>query len=156
MGTWIFLGAFFAIAIGLYMGLKDGSKQSPAVAQLTAAYVWPELDEYEFDIVGEGSYQQALKAFRGDMDDPTPCVGTALIIPEDNNPYDDKAVKVTIQGLTIGYLSREDARSFRKRLAAMKLGAAVTSCGVQITGGHTLRNGQTAHLGARLDIKRFE
>ena len=157
MGTWIFLGAFVAMLIGLYMGLKDGKRQVQRVSPAVPVHHWPTLEEFAFDIVGESNYQPTLKALRGDPDDPAmDGIGTALIVPENDNSYDNQAVKVMVQNLTIGYFAKEDARSFRKRLAAMKLGTSVTSCGVQITGGHTLRNGETAHFGARLDIKPFD
>lgn len=142
--------------VGLYMGLKDGARKQPAVANESPVHTWPATGKYNFDIVGESHYQRALKALRGDMDDPSlDGIGTALIIPDNNNPHDSLAVRVTVQGLTIGHFSKTDARDFRERLTAMNLGTSITSCGVKITGGHTLQDGDQAHFGARLDLKRF-
>lgn len=134
------------------------SEQAPKMPRVpVAAFAWPELGEYDFEVVGESNYQHVLKALMGDPNDPEmDGRGTAILVPEDTNPYDDKAVKVTVQGFTVGYLSREDARSFRRRLAAKKLGMVPTSCGFQITGGYPLEDGSQAFFGAQLDLKPFD
>jgi hypothetical protein len=38
---------------------------------------------------------------------------TAILTLENDNPYDRNAVRVDIDGLTVGHLSRSDARRFR-------------------------------------------
>ncbi len=122
-----------------------------------AAFAWPALNEYDFEVVGESNYQDVLKTLRGNLDDPAmDGIGTAILVPEDTNPHDNQAVKVTVQGFTIGYLSREDARSFRRRLAAKKLGMVPSSCGLLITGGYMLEDGSQAFFGAQLDMKPFD
>jgi hypothetical protein len=78
------------------------------------------------------------------------------LIPEDTNPHDDKAVRVAMGGVTVGYLSREDARTYRRRLATKKLGMCVASCGAQIVGGYDLNDGTQAYYGVKLDIKPFD
>lgn len=132
-------------------------KPPEPVPQPVAAFHWPDLNEYDFEVVGESNYQMALKALRDTVTDPDEeATGLAILVPEDTNPYDDKAIKVTVQGLTLGYLSRDDARSYRRRLAAKKLGMVPASCGIKITGGYKLRDGTTASYGAQLDMKPFE
>lgn len=136
---------------------KDSAKPKPDVprAPTSVDFQWPHLGEYDFEVVGESNYQLALKALHGSATDGDP-TGTAVLILEDDNPYDDKAVKVTVQGVTVGYLSREDARSYRRRLGAKKLGRINASCGIKITGGWELADGKRAHYGAQLDMKPFE
>lgn len=150
---------------GLYLAVKwfihdlksttiDGR---PAPPVPVAAFAWPELGEYDFEVVGESHYQHVLKALMGDGKDPSiDGRGTAILVPEDTNPHDPKAVKVTVQGLTIGYLSREDARAYRRRLARKKLGMVPASCGLQITGGYTLNDGSQAYYGVVLDLEPFD
>ena len=122
-----------------------------------AVFAWPELGDFDFEVVGESNYQLVLKALMDDCKDPRiDGRGTAILVPEDANPHDPKAVKVTVQGFTVGYLSREDARAYRRRLARKKLGMVPASCGLQITGGYPLKDGTIAHYGAVLDIKPFE
>ena len=78
----------------------------------------------------------------------------ALLIPDNGNKYDDKAVRVDIEGMTVGHLSREDARSFRRRLGAKKLTGQITSCKAIVCGGG-VRNGEKWKYGVSLNIKEF-
>lgn len=123
-------------------------------------FALPELNEFEFEVVGESYYQPALAKLANEHADST--VGneaakplTAHLIPDDFNEYDDKAVRVEINGLQVGHLNREDARRFRRRLSAKKLTGQTTTCGALITGGHVV-NGKQMHYGAVLDLKPFE
>lgn len=144
-----------AIAWLIFRPLKQPKIAAKPV--LASQYGWPPLGEYEFEVVGESFYQPVLKALHdtvaGTDEEPT---GTAVLVPENDNPHDASAVRVTVQGLTIGYLSANDARSFRRRLVSKKIGLVATSCGVLITGGYMLRDGQQAHYGAQLDMKPFD
>ncbi len=122
-----------------------------------APYVWPKLDECEFEIVGESNYQNAIKRLAGDHgSNSSSAEFRAMLIPEDN-PHDHLAVRVDGEGVgTVGYMAKEDARSFRRRLAAKKLGDSVTLCSAEVTGGGTARNGNKLSYGVRLAIKPFE
>jgi hypothetical protein len=125
-------------------------------ARVEQVFRWPDIGDYRFEVVGESNYQKALKKYAGDHDEngsDTECV--AFIIPEDHNKYDDKAVRVDIGTDTVGYLSRDDARSFRRRLAARKMAGQITSCNALVKGGFT-RNGEAMSYGIWLDIKEFE
>lgn len=135
---------------------KNSENTSAAPRIPVAAFGWPALGEYDFDVVGESNYQNVLSALSDTASPNDEKTGLAILVPEDTNPFDNKAVKVTVQGLTIGYLSKEDARSYRRRLATKKLGMVPASCGVLITGGHMLKDETRAHFGAQLDIKPFD
>jgi hypothetical protein len=124
----------------------------------TAEFEWPYSGNFDFEIVGESYYQAALKNLVGDPDKHgTTGELTAHLIPEDQNPHDDKAVRVDINGYTVGYMSRDDARSFRRRLTNKKLTSKVTSCKAVILGGgiHT-QTKQNLSYGVWLDLKPFE
>ena len=54
---------------------------------------------------------------------------------ENLNPKDDKAIRVVVNGGTVGYLSSEDARLFRERLEKAGWEGLVVSCQAIITGG---------------------
>ena len=41
------------------------------------------------------------------------------LVPQPDNPFDGHAVVVQIQGQTVGYLSRSDARRYQSRLRAL-------------------------------------
>lgn len=119
-------------------------------------YHWPALGAFEYNIVGTSFYQAALKKIAGDHANTIARVNTvAHLIPDPTNPHDDKAVRVDIGGQTVGHLSRDDARSFRRRLGAKKLGPVATSCDAEVWGGNVDRNGKQWGYGVKLDIKPF-
>lgn len=65
---------------------------------------------YNFDIVGEQAYQRNLKKIAGSKQEESKfheC--TAQVSSEPSNPYDKNAIKVEINGLLVGYLSRGNA-----------------------------------------------
>ena len=134
------------------------SRSLPRARQAPApAYIWPAIGDFDFEVVGESYYQPAISALAGEHgDDGADLHTTALLVPDNHNPYDDKAVRVDIRGLTVGHLSRDNARSFRRRLAQKKLGTAPTQCDALIMGGFVLQDGQRADYGVRLDIRPFE
>lgn len=139
--------------------LSKSRNPKQAINPARETHAWPALNQFDFEVVGESYYQPALAKLATDhattsagADEIKPL--TAHLIPDDYNEYDDKAVRVEINGLHIGYLSREDARSFRRRLGAKKLTGQITTCGAIITGGH-IKDGKTMSYGAALDIQPF-
>lgn len=122
-----------------------------------AIITWPARDEYEFEVVGEAYYQPALQALAGNHGEHgSELLTTAVLVPDDGNQYDNKAVKVLIDGHNVGHLGREDARSYRRRLAAKKHGMVPAQCGALIMGGFVGQDGKRASYGVRLDLKPFE
>jgi hypothetical protein len=142
--------------------ISNTSSGSKRIDRSEQYFAWPELMEYDFEVVGESYYQPAIKKIAEQQ--AAKCINnpeakfeplTAHLIPDDYNQYDDKAVRVDIDGMQVGHLSREDARSFRRRLGAKKLTGQVTTCGALVTGGH-IKNGKQADYGIVLDMKPFE
>lgn len=87
-------------------------------------------------MVGESYYQDALTKVTGgrrshgvDMN----CV--AMLIPEPTNEYDRDAVAVTINGLKVGHLSREEARYYRPLVDRTIKAAGVATVEARICGG---------------------
>lgn len=90
-------------------------------------------------VVGESNYQEDLQRLIGFIDgDQQPVKEdgfTAELILEDDNPYDrGNAVRVDIDGHTVGYLSRNDAADYRQSLSLLKVGRAVGVCSAIIAG----------------------
>lgn len=107
---------------------------------------------FDFDVVGEASYQGALLSIAG----PKSANGAekycdANLVPEDNNRYDKNAVAVKISGKTVGYLSRSDARYWRKRLSIQGRSGQTATARAVIVGGWK-RRGDEGSFGVRLDI----
>lgn len=122
----------------------------------SGSYEWPSQGYCGFDIVGESNYQAALYKLAQPHDEKgTDKICKAYLVPEDDNPYDNKAVRVDIEGMTVGYMDRDTARSFRRRLGSKKLTGKITACQATLKGGHIMRDGSKASYGAALDLKEF-
>lgn len=116
---------------------------------------WPEHDDV-LPVVGESYYQAELRCIVGDHGDKSIRKElTALLRPESDNPHDDKALSVWIEGLKVGHLSSDDARSFRRRLSAKKMTGQTTACTAMVMGGHKLASGERASYGVQLFLKSF-
>lgn len=129
-------------------------KPKPAAA---TGFHWPGTGDFEFEVVGESFYQKELARLagtHGEQSVETECV--ASLVLEDDNKHDPKAVAVFVNGQKVAHLSREDARSFRRRLGSKKLSGATTTCDALIVGGGTKRSGEKLMYGIKLDIKPFE
>jgi len=92
------------------------------------------------DVVGESYRQENLWQLVGGRRNPEERVRMAVLavlVPENNNPYDPNAVSVWIDGLKVGYLSREDAKSYRPRILALQQehGMPLALRGVIVGGG---------------------
>jgi len=114
--------------------------------------ILPGNGEFDLQVVGESHYQEALETICG----PRTRQGvqqehTALLILEDHNPYDKKAVRVEIDGKQVGYLSREVAKLYRQQLKAGGMPKANGQCQALIKGGWE-RGDNKGSYGVWLDI----
>jgi len=99
-------------------------------------------------VVGESHYQETLRGLSVMFKaiERTERTFTATLAPEPTNPHDPNAVVVTMHdGTTIGYLAREMAATFQKRLLLRR--PAVLKCPAQLRGGE---NGES--IGVVLDL----
>lgn len=72
--------------------------------------------KYKQEVVGESHYQEALTKAVKHAGGLTPCTTEALLILENSNQHDSNAVRVTINGMTVGYFPAEDAADYRNYL----------------------------------------
>lgn len=108
---------------------------------------------YEFDIVGESKYQGALEAICGGRtEDSAEHVTEAVLYLEDSNPHDNLAVRVDIDGRTVGYLSRKDARSYRQQLKQLGHDRLVCRCDAMVVGGWRRSRTDQGYFGVKLDL----
>ncbi|RYG35550.1 MAG: hypothetical protein EON93_06385 [Burkholderiales bacterium] len=140
--------------------LARSKPAAPARAPVDASgemFRWPPLGGFDFEVVGESNYQKTLQRIAGDHGkDNVAAECTAVLTPEDDNAYDKSAVQVTVDGDVVGYLSRDDARSFRRRLGRKGLSGQSTNCDAKVVGGRTQRGGEKLKYGIQLDLKPFE
>jgi hypothetical protein len=108
---------------------------------------------YEFDIVGESKYQDALEAICGGRtEDSAEHMTEAVLHLEDSNPHDNLAVRVDIDGRTVGYLSRKDARSYRQQLKRLGHERILCRCDAMVVGGWRRSRTDQGHFGVKLDL----
>lgn len=105
-----------------------------------------------WDVAGEGHRQDALAAVAGPKT-PDGCwvEKVATLRPEPDNPYDDGAVAVDIDGHHVGYLPRGEAAAHRRLIdRAIAVNGAAT-CAAVINGGWSRPDeGSEGSYGVRL------
>jgi hypothetical protein len=76
----------------------------------------------ELEVVGESYYQENLRRLVGPRrhEERVYYDTQAVLVPEDDNPYDANAVSVWVQGLKVGHLSRANARHYRPGLIKLQ------------------------------------
>jgi len=110
---------------------------------------------YSLDIVGESHYQSSLeKICGGKTKQGHKKIVQATLIHEDDNPYDDKAIRVDIEGMTVGYLSKTNARKYRKKLENVGHPWITVSCPAMIVGGWDRGGGNKGFFGVKLDLSK--
>lgn len=109
---------------------------------------------FNLEIVGESRYQQALEQLAGGRQDGGVQVQcTAALVLEDSNPHDAKAVRVDIEGRTVGYLTRRNARDLRAQMARIGVTSTRLTTPALIVGGWTAREGEDpGYFGVKLDL----
>lgn len=113
---------------------------------------------YCVDVAGESFYSESFAVLCGERTIEGVKLKTrALLTLQDDNPYDNRAVSVTIQGHPVGHLSREAARAFRRtvRYGPMSLHETF-ECDALICGGWDRGNGDVANYGVRLDLALYD
>lgn len=109
---------------------------------------------YALPVVGESKYQEALDDICGGHTRDGHCrKASAILVLEDGNRHDPKAVRVDIGREPVGYLTRDKARKYRGRLQDLGVGAGPFSCPAEIRGGF-LRDGPdgVGYYGVWLDL----
>ena len=108
---------------------------------------------YRLEVAGERNYLANFERIFGKRDDDGIDENVdVLLVLEPNNPYDPNAVRVEIDGLTLGYLTRHSAPAFRAMLRS-RYGAVdrAYAAGV-VRGGWDRGHGDTGDFGVTLDV----
>jgi hypothetical protein len=116
--------------------LQAGRIPTSSEASSTETPALATEESFDLPVVGESHYQEALEAICGKRsDNGEDRIVDASLVLEDSNPYDAQAVRVDIQGKTVGYLSREDARRFREHHVQAGEASGPITCKARIQGG---------------------
>ncbi len=137
--------------MGLFRKALGGNSQERShdeLARLDERPAWMQdgvkvalLDGREdLEVVGESFYQDNLWDLVGGRRSPEEHVDVdicAVMVAEDDNPYDSNAVALWINGMKVGHLSRNDARRYRPGLLALQeaRGMQIALPGVIVGGG---------------------
>lgn len=105
--------------------------------------------DYCFGIVGEASYQPALRRIDGGRRQRGEDVEFEVLVHrEPDNPYDQNAVCVTVNGIgTVGYFRRDDAARVQRTLAKLEAEDQLLACSAFLIGGEGNK-----YLGVVLDL----
>ena len=93
---------------------------------------------HDLEVVGESFYQDALwRAVGARTNERVRQEIQAVLFAETDNPHDENAISVWINGMKVGHLSREDAEAYRPGLLALQAreGKAIALRGVIVGGG---------------------
>lgn len=137
----------------------QGQPPSPPPRETTPAVIHESAEARVLDgstdlnVVGEASYQENLWAVVGEGRSKEETVRvqiSALLTAETDNPYDTNAISVWINGLRVGYLSREDAARYRPGLLALqnRMNTRIALRGAIVGGG--IRDDGPGRLGVFL------
>ena len=134
--------------MGILSGLINKfAKPQQAKVQLTGP------GAFEYKIVGEAKYQRALETICGGRTEEGIKKNVqAILIPESYNPQDKHAIRVSIQGHTVGYLSKVNAKTYRKKMKAAGFSAKPAACSAMIVGGWDYGRHDRGHFGVKLDL----
>lgn len=128
---------------GSYTPLPDGEP----------VHRWSDEGRFQLEVLGESRYQDTIRELAGEHGDTSAnAIHPALLLPDDHNPYEDKAVAVFLSGRMVGYLAPNDAIAFRDRLARMDLSGKLTSCDGVIRGGG-MYEGKRLSYSVSLDVE---
>jgi hypothetical protein len=113
--------------MGLLSRLFGEGKKTPSIEKLNGGGTFSSY------AVGHSHHQDALKRiFSERTSESQEKLVEAVLVLDDGNPYDNQAVRVDIQGQTVGYLKHENARQFRKKMMEKGPSGIKTTCAAKI------------------------
>ena len=108
---------------------------------------------YDLAVVGEPRYQNYLEILnKRRLKQGGQQTLIAKLHYENCNPYDNKAIRVVINGGKVGYLLPGDARLFRKRLERVGQEGTIIACNATIIGGKRSWSLKKTDYDVRLDL----
>ncbi len=97
--------------MGLLSWLFGEGKKTPSIVKSNGGGTFSSY------AIGHRHHQDALKRiFSERTSEINEKLVEAVLVIDDGNQYDNQAVRVDIQGQTVGYLKDENAKQFRKKL----------------------------------------
>ena len=108
---------------------------------------------FAIDVVGESFYQDALSTICGGKTSAGHNkVAVAILIHEDDNPEHAMAIRVDIDGMTVGHLDRKNAREFRQMMTQAGHAGRTIVCNAKVVGGWHRGERGSGYFGVKLDL----
>ncbi|SEP71428.1 HIRAN domain-containing protein [Devosia sp. YR412] len=146
------LAGFAIAAVLLWSWIRHLRKRNGPDETLDRAAA-PHMDgdgSFDFDIVGEASYQEALDTIAGGKTKKGHEIEVlATLVREPSNPHDGNAIAVIIEGRKVGYVARAEAKAISKMIDSC--GYSQFTADAMIVGGWVDRKGE-GHYGVKLDL----
>lgn len=134
--------AVVVLVVILLLRAANSGRRSRSIPPVVLANL-PGDGSFALEAVGESHYQTALRAIVGRGEVRHNCRATLIL--ENDNPHDVNAVRIDVDGRTVAYLKRSDAKKYRRQVA--KYGNLRAECDAVIVGG-----GPGRSLGIWLDL----
>ena len=108
---------------------------------------------FNFEIVGEASYQPALDAIcGGKCADGHKLATRAQLCFQEDNPYDPNAIVVLIDRNVVGYIPRNLAKEMREAILRLNPEERPVTCDARVVGGWIRDGGDEGHYGVKLSL----
>jgi hypothetical protein len=137
------------VGIAAWLFYKKTNRLAPTSTQPTLRLQGG--GKYEFAVMGVARYRPAFEKICGN-DQRDPKIVEALLVLEDTESHDKKAVRVEVQGRTVGYLPTDIAEAYRKRLLESGYPGARSICNAKIIVRMHSSIGGNADYALRLDL----
>lgn len=97
---------------------------------------WESKGAFKITVAGTSRYRSAIAAIaQNPPNTHSLVICLAYLVPDDQNPHDANAVKVMIEGRTVGHLSASFAKSYRSYLSELPSHIEHVSVAAAITNG---------------------
>lgn len=155
-------GSVFSFWLDLALPASSASPKPSrrSTASIIDAFEAPTKDGFFFEVVGESHYQDALRALSLTTNGAREC--RVVLKAEPSNVYDTSAVAIqTLDGSTVGYMRRDEARKFQPLLLQLDERKVTATCHGKLFGGTDdkpsigiyLNLSTATEFGARMGVK---
>jgi len=132
--------------LGKLVGETLGSTLTEKLVKGSSGKASQRISEPGFDVVGESHYQDNIdKIAGGKTEEGHELQVDAILVREPSNQYDKNAVRVDVNGMTVGYLDRASAKTYIR-----KYGDVTTISSAVVVGGWKRGRKDSGSYGVRL------